>query len=941
MKKILLLIFAFVLCSQTIKAQVVLDANGVTINWMGTTVPSPYFVQASPRGTLEWFAVVSNATKGNITNYAKNNPSGITFFTRPGSSTPIPFNNIVTSLVTDMSSMFSGATSFNQNISSWNVTNVINMSSMFSSASSFNQNIISWNVSNITNMTSMFSGASSFNQNISSWNVSNVTSMSSMFSGASSFNQNIGSWNVSNVTTMTSMFSGSALYTANYDSLLIGWSTITSAENPLKQGVSFDAGSSKYCNGASARASIISTYGWSITDGGLDCSSLILDTNGVTIKWTGTTVPSPYFVQANPRGTIEWFAIVSDTTKSKITMYAKNNPTGITYFTRPGSSTPIPFNNIVTTLVTDMSSMFQNATAFNQPIGSWDVSNVITMGSMFNQASSYNQPIKTWNVSNVINMSDMFYRTTSFNQPIGNWNVSNVTGMSFLFYQATSFNQPIGNWNVSNVGSMYSMFKDATSFNQNISSWNVGNVITMNTTFSGAASFNQNIGNWNVGNVINMGNMFLGTRISTANYDSLLIGWSTITSAETPLKQGVAFWAGSNNKYCNGALARASIINTYGWTITDGGPDCLILDTNGITIKWTGTVVPSPYFVQASPRGTLEWFAIVNNATISNINNYANNMASGITYFTPPGSSTPIPFNNIVTSLMTTMTSMFFSAPSFNQPIGSWDVSKVTDMRNMFSQNTLFNQDISSWNTGKVTDMSGMFFQATSFDKPVGNWDVSKVTDMSYMFYQATSFNQLIGDWNVGKVTNMTSMFTGAGLYTANYDSLLNGWSTITSSDDSLKQGVTFDAGSSKYCNGASARASIISKYGWTITDGGLDCSSLILDTNSVTIKWTGNTVPSPYFVQASPRGTLEWFAIVSDATKSNITNYAQNNPSGITYFTRPDSSILIPFNNIVTTLVTDMSSMFSGATAFYQNISSWDVSNVTNLYWLVKYRLM
>ena len=40
MKKLLLFIFALVLSSQTINAQVVLDTNGVTIKWIGTTVLS-------------------------------------------------------------------------------------------------------------------------------------------------------------------------------------------------------------------------------------------------------------------------------------------------------------------------------------------------------------------------------------------------------------------------------------------------------------------------------------------------------------------------------------------------------------------------------------------------------------------------------------------------------------------------------------------------------------------------------------------------------------------------------------------------------------------------------------------------------------------------------------------------------------------------------------
>ena len=82
-----------------------------------------------------------------------------------------------------------------------------------------------------------------------------------------------------------------------------------------------------------------------------------------------------------------------------------------------------------TSKVTDMSSMFSGAKAFNQPIGNWDTSRVTDMHGMFHGATSFNQPIGNWDTSKVTSMFDMFFEAKSFNQPIGNWNTSNVTTM--------------------------------------------------------------------------------------------------------------------------------------------------------------------------------------------------------------------------------------------------------------------------------------------------------------------------------------------------------------------------------------------------------------------------------------------------------------------------------------------------------------------------------
>ena len=69
-------------------------------------------------------------------------------------------------------------------ISNWDTSLITDMSELFSSKKDFNDNINNWDVSNVTVMYNMFGDATKFNQPLDSWDVSLVTEMEHMFHGA-------------------------------------------------------------------------------------------------------------------------------------------------------------------------------------------------------------------------------------------------------------------------------------------------------------------------------------------------------------------------------------------------------------------------------------------------------------------------------------------------------------------------------------------------------------------------------------------------------------------------------------------------------------------------------------------------------------------------------------------------------------------------------------
>ncbi len=421
------------------------------------------------------------------------------------------------SAVTNMRSMFYGATSFNGDLSEWNTASVTNMYGMFSEASAFNQDLSKWNTAKVTNMLVMFSGATKFNGDISGWNVEAVTNMRSMFYGATSFNGDLSGWNTASVTNMYSMFSGASSFNGD----ISRWIT----------------------------ASVMSMYRMFS-----EATKFNGDISGWNVEAV-TNMRSMFYGATSFNGDLsEW------NTASVTNMYSMFSG---------ASSFNGDISRWITASVMSMYRMFSEATKFNGDISGWNTESVTNMHGMFQDATFFDQNIGGWNTAKVTNTDYMFNGATSFDKDIGNWNTAKVTNMEYMFNGATSFTQNISRWNVEAVTNMQRMFSGATSFNQDLSGWNTASVTDMFSMFRKATSFDQDIGGWNVEAVTTMQRMFYGVTLSFKNYDSLLVRWN-----RQNLRPSVVF-DGGNSSYMStqAQTARANMISSTGhdWTITDGG----------------------------------------------------------------------------------------------------------------------------------------------------------------------------------------------------------------------------------------------------------------------------------------------------------------------------------------------------------------------------------
>jgi surface protein len=832
--------------------------------------------------------------------------------------------------------------------------------------------------------------------------------MLAMFGYANSKPGNIANWDIDQVTSFTNfMISNAGLSTADYDAVLVSWENQLQAAYPGGVGytpiISISFGVSKYTLGGeaeAARTSLINTYGWTITDGGgvaevayeyefqpwSDNIHTITTDPAYTYNYNVTVSTGETFT--NQTGDLSiTFADRSIVRTLQITglfpatgRYVVNGPrlkyriinwgSGLwrslnSAFELAGSLTDfgptVPNLQLCTSMNRTFASFHFAANIATSNLNSWDVSNVTSMENCFVLSTgNQNLDISDWNTKNLTNALYMFSQS-QFNGDITNWDVSSLTNASYMFDRVTLFNQNISSWNTSNVTTFRQMFYNTIGnmiFNQPIGSWNTSSATNMRYMLSGCGSFDQDISNWDINLVTDFTMLLqLGT-LSTVNYDATLISWAN----QAPLTNKSISFGGS--QYTPGGAAEAArntLINTYGWTITDGGaiPDPAFIfevDTEGSGqypggisyTMFTNPNVADPYnynvetsdgqyitnvtgdlnllfptagIYQIKVTGTFPSFYSGNTSSTYKLKDVINWGTSQWTSFYRSFyaarrmlSITATDAPNL--SNVTDMREAFASAErlvSINN-LGGWDVSNVTQMQQMFYRAYDFNEPgISSWNTANVTNMSEMFYIASDFNQSLSGWDTSSVTNMSQMFQEAKKFNGSLAGWNTSNVTNMYRMFRDANLFNQNIGS----WdvSGVTNMQSMFTWAYAFNNGGSPDIGN------------WDISSV-IDMSGMFSTANSFNqdlSNWDMSNVTNTASMFSSANS-------FNNGGSSNINNWtftSVNNMAGMFGFTNNFNQ---PIGNWNTTTVVNMAGMFRDARAFNQDIGSWNVSNVTDM---------
>ncbi len=795
-------------------------------------------------------------------------------------------NYIDTSAVTDMHDIFKDNTTFNGDISEWNVSKVTDMSNMFAGATSFNKDISKWKVSNVTNMNGMFNGASQFTKELEDWNVATdgTVTKTDMFKNTAVAKLPTWYFSISESVNKITAYKGITL-SENEKITLSKTPDVTgsfsiSPDITKNIGLSFDK-STGTISGTPTKVASETKYKIQFT-------SNFTDSSGNPAKHLynddDRTITVLVTIEYKPKDKAELLKAI------ETELNAQGNTANL--------------NIINTSLITDMSNLFENKANFNGDISKWDVSKVTNMSSMFAGATSFNQDISGWNVSKVTNMSSMFAGATSFNQDISGWNVSNVTNMSSMFAGATSFNQDISGWNVSRVTNMSSMFNGATKFaqdleKQNSQKWDVASLKTKTDMFKNTA-------------VAKLPTWYFSIKSNSASIDVYkgipLAKNQEITLSKMPDIAG--------NFSISPSITTNTGVSFNTSTGTISGTPTKAVSQSDYTITFTSSFTDSS---GNSATHTYTDRTITISVEIHKYKHTPNNKAALqqaiATEIAAQGNTANL--NIIDTSAITDMTELFKDNTTFSGNISEWDVSNVTNMENMLSGAIKFNGDLENWNIASLKTKTDMFkntavaklptwyFKIKASDTRINGAVNVAITDITL-----SKTPSIAGSFSISPVSpNVLDIEKDIGLRFNTSNGTISGTPTKTVNGEytiEFTSRFTDSSGNPAEYKYTDKKRTIpisvvINQYKYTPTD-----KAALINIINTEIGSQGNTAD---------------LNIIDTSAITDMSDLFKNKAN---------------FNGDISgwnvSKVTNMSGMFSGATSFNRDISKWDVSKVTDM---------
>ena len=595
----------------------------------------------------------------------------------------VPASLPIKSSITDLSYTFKGAINFggslaNDNITKWNVASVSNMAYLFSGCIAFNKDVSKWFLYKVTSMSHMFSGCSNFNKNISNWNVSSATDMSYILADCSSFNQDLSNWNISNVTNMDHFFHQTPISKTNYDNMLIAWSN----SNPQNTVSTFYADLTKYSYGNPSLARYklsVSPYQWSITDLGIDT----------------TTLPTPMSLE---------------------------------YRVTTGNLTiTLPLYGIVDVLLSwgDTSSLFTYTTTGDKThtystIGTYTVLIYNRLTQFGNGSTSYANADRLYKVNSfgdisLTSLSGAFYGATNLTEvPTSLPTSSTITDLSYAFKNATSFDQDISNWDISSITTMENMFDGVTLSTTNydllLNAW-VLLSLQKNVLFNaGSSKYSYGFPTISRNKITNVNNynwtIIDGGQDPTTIPASAMVLVYTVSSSKTitlPLNT-------LNNYPINISVDWGdSITDTY---TTIGNKTHTYSTAGDYLVKITGTLIQFG-------NGATGYTNPEKLVRVLSFGNIGITSLSGAFY----GCSNLIEIPSSISFSITNLDYAFYNCLTLNDiNITYWDMTNVINIDYMLYNAQSFDQNIFTWTVTNLTHFRFLLYQATAFKQPISGW---------------------------------------------------------------------------------------------------------------------------------------------------------------------------------------------------------------------------